>query len=102
MSPAPAGRFLSTVPPGKSQFHPFFFFSFFGDLLNEVWASHVVLVVKNPPANVGDVRDTVSIFGLGRSPGRGHDNPMQYSCLENLMHRGAGRPTVHGVTKSWA
>ena len=57
---------------------------------------------KNPPATIGDVRDMGLISALGRSPGRGRDNPMQYSCLENLMDRGAGRPTVHGVTKSWA
>ena len=44
------------------------------------WASQVVLVVKNPPANAGDVG---SIPGLGRSPGGGHDDPLQYSCLEN-------------------
>ena len=43
----------------------------------------VALVVKNSPANAGDVRDTGSIPGSGRSPGRGHDNPLQYSCLEN-------------------
>ena len=40
-------------------------------------------VVKNPPANAGDIRDTGSIPGLGRSPGGGHGNPLQYSCLEN-------------------
>jgi len=52
-------------------------------------ASQVALVVKNPPANAGDIRDTGSIPGLGRSPGGGHGNPLQYSCLENLMDRGA-------------
>ena len=46
-------------------------------------ASQVVLAVKNPPANAGDVRDAASIPGLGRSPGGGHGNPLQYSCLEN-------------------
>ena len=60
----------------------------------------VVLVVKNPPANVGDIRDAGSVPGLGRSPGGGHDNPLQYSCLENLMDRGAWWATVHRVTKS--
>ena len=40
-------------------------------------------VVKNPPANAGDIRDAGSIPGLGRSPGGGHGNPLQYSCLEN-------------------
>ena len=47
-----------------------------------LWASQVALVVKNPPANGGDVRDAGSIPGLGRSPG-GHGSPLQYSCLEN-------------------
>ena len=57
-------------------------------------------MVKNPPANAGDVRDAGSIPGLGRSPGGGHDNPLQYSCLENPIDRGAWQATVHGVTKS--
>ena len=52
-------------------------------------ASQVALVVKNPPANAGDIRDVGLILGLGRSPGGGHGNPVQYSCLENLMDRGA-------------
>ena len=54
-------------------------------------------VVKNLPANVGD---TGSIPGSGRSPGGGNDNPFQYSCLKNLMDRGAWQATVHGVAKS--
>ena len=54
-------------------------------------------VVKNLPANAGDA---ISISGLGRCPGGGHGNPLQYSCLGNLMDRGAWRATVHGVTKS--
>ena len=58
-------------------------------------------VVKNPPASAVDVGDTVSIPGPGRSPGGGNGNPLQYSCLENPMDRGAWRATVHGVTKSW-
>ena len=58
-------------------------------------ASQVVLVVKNPPANVGDLRDVCSIPGSGRSPGGGHGNPLQYSCLENPMDRGARQVTVH-------
>ena len=66
------------------------------------WASQVALVVKNPPANVGDVRDTGSIPGTGSSPAGGHGNPLQYSCLENPMDRGAWWATVHRVTKSWA
>ena len=52
-------------------------------------ASQVALVVKNPPANAGDIRDVGLILGLGRSLGGGHGNPVQYSCLENLMDRGA-------------
>ena len=57
------------------------------------WVSQVVLVVKNPPANAGDARDTGWIPGLGRSPGIG--TPLQYSCLENSMDRGAWQATVH-------
>ena len=63
-------------------------------------ASKVALVVKNP-ANAGNIRDVGSIPGLGRSPGGGHDNPLQYSCLENPMDKGAWRATVHRVAKSW-
>ena len=62
--------------------------------------SHVALVVKNLPANAGDVRDVDSIPGLGRSPGGGYDNPLQYSCLENLTDRGAWRAMVHRFAKS--
>ena len=64
-------------------------------------ASQVVLVVKNSPTNARDVRDTVLIPGSGRFPGGGHDNPLQYSCLENAMGRGAWWATVHRDTKSW-
>ena len=64
------------------------------------WASQVVLVVKNPPANAGDFRDSGSIPGSGRPPGGGNGNPLQYSCLENPMNRGAWQATVHGVAKS--
>ena len=56
-----------------------------------------VLVVKNPPANAREIRKVGSIPGSGRSPAGGHGNPLQYSCLENPMDRGA---IVHGVTKS--
>ena len=62
--------------------------------------TQVALLVKNPPANRGDVRDTGSIPALGRSPGAGHRDPLQYSCLENAMDRGAWRVIVHGVTKN--
>ena len=58
-----------------------------------------VLVVKNPPANAGDIRDAGSIPGLGRSSGGGHGNPLQYSCLKNLRDRGAWQATVHGVSE---
>ena len=61
-------------------------------------ASHVVLVVKSLLANAGDVRDIDSIPGLGRSPGEWHDNPLQYSWLENPMGREATWATVHRVT----
>ena len=54
-----------------------------------MWASQVVLVVKNPPANAGDIIDAGSIPGLEISPGGGHGNTLQYSCLENSMDRGA-------------
>ena len=64
-------------------------------------ASQVALVVKNPPANAGDIRDVGSIPGSGRSPGGGHDNALQYACLENPMDRRAWQATVHGVAKSW-
>ena len=58
-------------------------------------------MVKNLPASAGDVGDVGSIPGSGRSPGEGNDNPLQYSCLENLMDRAAWRATVHEVAKSW-
>ena len=57
-------------------------------------------MVKNPPARAGDATDMGSIPGSGRSPGGGHGNPLQYSCLENPMDRGAWRAIVHGVSKS--
>ena len=58
-------------------------------------------MVKNPPANGGDLRDVGSVPGWVRFPGGGHDNPRQYSCLENPMDRGASGATVHWVAKSW-
>ena len=66
----------------------------------EVAVSQTALVVKNPPANTGDIRDSGSIPGSGRSPGGGHGNPLQYSGLENPMDRGGWWATVHGVTES--
>ena len=57
-------------------------------------------VVKNPPANVRDIKDMDSIPGSRRSPGEGNGNPLQYSCLGNPMDRGAWWATVYGVAKS--
>ena len=57
-------------------------------------------MVKNPSANTGDLRDSVSVPGSGRSPGEGHGNPLQYSCLENPMDGGGWWATVHGVARS--
>ena len=65
-------------------------------------ASQVALVEKNLHASAGDVRDTGLISGSGRSPGGGHGNPLQDSCLENSMDKGAWWAKVHGVAKSWA
>ena len=67
---------------------------------NTKWASQVVLVVKNPPANAGEVRDMGSIPGLGRSLGGGHGNPFQYSCVGNPMDGGAWWAVVCRVAKS--
>ena len=67
----------------------------------QVTGLQVVLVVKNLLANAGDIRDVGSIPGSGRSPGGGHGNPFQYSCLENAIDRGALWATLHGVSKSW-
>ena len=62
--------------------------------------SRVALVVKNPLVNAEDIGDLGSIPELGRFPGEGNGNPLQCSCLENPMDRGAWRATVHRVTKS--
>ena len=64
-------------------------------------SSQVAPVVKNPPANSGDIKDVGWIPGSRRSPGGGHGNPLQYSCLKNPMDRGAWQATVHRVAKSW-
>ena len=63
-------------------------------------AFQVVLVVKNLPAKAGEVREAGSNPGLGRSPGGGHSNPFQYSCLENPMERGAWQAKVNRVIQS--
>ena len=60
----------------------------------------LALVVKISPVNAGDIRDVGSIPELGKSPGEGHGNAPQYSCLENLMDRGAQWTIVHRVAKS--
>ena len=60
----------------------------------------VALAVKKLPANSGDLRDIGLIPGSGRSPGEGHGNPLQYSCRQNSMDRGAWRATVLSVAKS--
>ena len=60
----------------------------------------MVLVVKNPPANAGDIRDAGSTPGPGRSSGEGNGSPLQPSCLENPMDRGAWRAAVPGVAES--
>ena len=61
-----------------------------------IWASQVALVVKNPPVNAGDLRVVDSAPGSGRSPKGGSGNPLQYSCLENPMDRGAWWATPMG------
>ena len=64
-------------------------------------ASLMVLVVKNPSASAGDIRDVSSIPVSGRSPGGGHGNPLQYSCLRNPMDKGAWRATALGAATIW-
>ena len=68
--------------------------------IKNIKASEVVLVVESMPANAGDIRDMGSVPGSGRFPGGGHGNPLQYSCLENPMDRGAQQVTIHGVTQN--
>ena len=65
-----------------------------------IWASQVALVIKNLPANAGELSDVGLISGYGRSPEVGHGSLLQYSCLENSMDRGAWCATVHRVAKS--
>ena len=57
-------------------------------------------MVKNPPANAGDLRDVGLILGLARSPGDRHRNPLKYSCLENPMDRGVRQAIIYGVAES--
>ena len=63
--------------------------------------AQVTLEVRNLPANTGDVRDVGSTSGLGRCPGGGHGNPLQFSCLENPMEREVWQATAHGYAKRW-
>ena len=65
------------------------------------YASQVALGIKNLPANTGDGSKAGSVPGSGRSPGGGHGDPLQYSCLENPTDKGAWWFAVHRVTKSW-
>ena len=65
-----------------------------------IWALQVAVVVKNPPASAGDIRNVGLIPRPGRSTGGGHGNPRQYSCLENPMNRGTWSAIVHRITKS--
>ena len=60
----------------------------------------MALLVKYLPANAGDVRDTGSVLGLGRSPGGGHSNPLQFFCLENSMDGGTWKAIVYGAAES--
>ena len=73
---------------------------FYKSLISISGAPQVALVVKNPPANVGDITDSGSIPGLERSPGGEHGNPLQYSCLENPMDREAWQATVNRAAES--
>ena len=64
------------------------------------WLSKVALEIKNPFANAGDIRGVGLIPGSGRSPGGGNGNPLQYSCLGNVMNKGVWQAIVHGVAES--
>ena len=79
---------------------PPFYYYFFNWNIVDLCTSQVLLVVKNPPANAGDIRDVNSIPRSGRSPGEGNDNPLQCFCRGNPLDRGAWRDIVHGVAKS--
>ena len=74
---------------------------YFNCLRKQFTTNQVAVMVMYPPANAGDARDMGSVFGLGRTPGVGNCNLLQYSCLENPSDRGDWWATVHGVTKSW-
>ena len=89
------GRFFTTEPSGK------LILVFLCLISLSKNSSQEVLVVKNSLADSGVVRDVDLIPGSGRCPGGGSGNPLQNSCLENPMDRGAWWTAVHGVTKSW-
>ena len=72
----------------------------FSEVYADLRASQVALVVKNLTASARDLRDADLIPGSGRSPGEEYGNPLQYSCLENPIGRGAWQCTVHGIAKS--
>ena len=76
-------------------------FSLIMGTYEECCVSQMVLVVKKLPANTGDIRKAGWIPELGRSPGGGPGNPLQYSCLENPMDRGGWQAAVHRVAQSW-
>ena len=78
----------------------FLFFFLIPGTRRRIIASQAVLVAKSPPEKSGDIRDAGSIPGSGRPPGEGHGNPLQYSCLENSMDRGAWRARVHRAAQS--
>ena len=69
--------------------------------MSELTVARMALVVKIPPASAGGIRDPGLIPGLGRSPGEGNGNPLQYSCLENPKDRAAWWATVYRMAKSW-
>ena len=85
---------LANIPPGLEFNH----FKLLSIIIHG--ASQVKLVVKNPPANAGDIRDAYLIPGSGRSPGGRYSNPFQYSCQENPIDRGAWQAGIHRVTES--
>ena len=93
------------IPPGFSleclTKWQLLFCTYCGVLYQGPRASQVVLVVKNSLANAGDIRDKASIPESERSPGGGHDNALQHSCLKNPTHRGAWQAMVRRVAKSW-
>ena len=90
---------LTSEPPGKPSKWLIGINSFTPHYI-PMWASQVVLVVKNPPANARDTRLSGQIPRLGRFPGGEHSNPFQYSCLKNPTNRRAWQAAVHRVAKS--